>query len=228
MARPTFGRSFSGLLLLAGACSGLTGCSDEKITAYRIPKEASATQAPAQPPGGTAMDKPAPPAFNTNDLPVSAPGETPPPAPAAGGMDSVPVQAESGSSLLWAVPAGWLSKPGSAMRKGTFDAGGGAEVAITAFPGDVGGLLGNVNRWRRQAGLSEVDDAGLAQAVTPLDANGLRFFVVDASGGASPVVAALVPWNGGTWFFKLTGPPAAVARARPAFLSFLGTVHTPR
>jgi len=142
-------------------------------------------------------------------------------------MDSVPVQAESGASLLWTPPADWQNAPGNAMRRGSYAAGGGAEVAITAFPGDVGGVLANVNRWRGQAGLAPVDDAGLAQATSTIDSNGLTFVVLDASDGASPIVAALVPWNGGTWFFKLTGPADAVARAKPSFLSFLRSVRAP-
>jgi hypothetical protein len=166
---------------------------------------------------------------NTNDLPKRGVGEiaSAVPSAAAAPMDSVPVQAESGASLLWTPPADWQNAPGNAMRRGSYAAGGGAEVAITAFPGDVGGVLANVNRWRGQAGLAPVDDAGLAQATSTIDSNGLTFVVLDASDGASPIVAALVPWNGGTWFFKLTGPADAVARAKPSFLSFLRSVRAP-
>jgi len=164
---------------------------------------------------GTPLAQNLPGAANTNDL------------PRGGGMDSVPVQSAAGASLLWQAPAGWQNQPGNAMRKGSYAVGGGAEVAITAFPGDVGGILANVNRWRGQAGLDPVDDAGLAQATTAIDANGLHIIVVDAEGGATAIVAGQVPWNGGTWFFKLTGPTAAVAKAKPAFLDFLNTVRTP-
>jgi hypothetical protein len=165
---------------------------------------------------------------NTNDLPPASAGPAPLPAQAARAipMDSVPVRTEQGASLLWTAPADWRTGPGNAMRRGSYSADG-AEVAITAFPGDVGGSLANVNRWRGQAGLAEVDEAGLGQVTTALESNGLHFLVADASGGASPIVAALVPWNGGTWFFKLTGPAEAVARAKPAFISFLRTVRTP-
>jgi hypothetical protein len=170
----------------------------------------------------------APVAVNTNDLPQAGPAVQPPFAgPAGAGMTSMPVQAASGASLLWQAPADWQNQPGNAMRKGSYALGGGAEVAITAFPGDVGGVLANVNRWRGQAGLAPVDDAGLAQATSALDSNGMHFTLVDAEGGSNPIVAALLPWNGGTWFFKLTGPVDAVTRAKPAFLSFLGTVHAP-
>ena len=168
------------------------------------------------PAGGSPLVPSGPNLANTNDLPRNHPG-----------MESIPFQAEGGASLLWQAPAGWQNKPGNAMRKGSFDAGGGAEVAITAFPGEVGGVLANVNRWRGQAGLDPVDDGGLAQATTAIDSNGLHLIVVDAEGGSTPIVAALAPWNGGTWFFKLTGPADAVAKAKPAFLEFLKTVKTP-
>jgi hypothetical protein len=41
------------------------------------------------------------------------------------------------------------------------------------------------------------------------------------------IVAVLVPWQGRTWFFKLTGPNDAVGRAKPAFLDFIQTVDVP-
>ena len=115
------------------------------------------------------------------------------------------------------------------MRKGSY-AVGGAEVAITAFPGDVGGVLANVNRWRGQVGLDPLDEPGLAQATQSLDSNGLHFVVADA-GPASPggqrILAALLPWRGSTWFFKLSGSDDAVSKEKPAFLSFIKTVKAP-
>jgi len=100
-------------------------------------------------------------------------------------------------------------------------------VAITAFPGDVGGVLANVNRWRGQAGLPPIDDSGLAHATAGFECNGLHFLLVDASDAPTSMVAAMAPFNGGIWFFKLTGPAAAVASAKPAFLDFLRTVRAP-
>jgi hypothetical protein len=176
-------------------------------------------------PATIAQEGPGP--SNTNDLPRNPPGAVlPAPAPGQAPMDSVPVQAAAGASLLWTAPAEWQVKPGSAFRKGSYSAAG-AEVAITAFPGDVGGMLANVNRWRGQAGLDPVDEAGLSRVTSSYDSNGLHFVVLDASDGPQPLVAAAVPWGGATWFFKLTGPAAAMAQAKPAFLSFLKTVRAP-
>jgi hypothetical protein len=181
------------------------------------------------PGAGESLAQNTPGSTNTNDLPRSGPDLSPPVTSAPGGSDlsSVPVQPEQGASLLWAPPADWRDAPGHPVRRGSFTTGAGAEVAITAFPGDVGGVLANVNRWREQAGLAPVDDAGLGQATAALDSNGLHFLVLDASDGSTPMVAALVPWGGGTWFFKLTGPPEAVSRSKAAFLAFLRTVRTP-
>jgi len=166
---------------------------------------------------------------NTNDLPRASGELTPPLSPPVGNppMDSVAVPAEGGANLLWQAPADWQAQAGRPMRKASYATGSGAEVAITAFPGDVGGILANVNRWRGQAGLGPIDDAGLAQATTAVESQGLRLIVVDVEGGSAPLVAALVPWNGATWFFKLTGSAGAVAQAKPAFLAFLKTIRAP-
>jgi len=167
---------------------------------------------------------------NTNDLPPGHPVLPPEQQSGAPGgsaaMDAIPVQAADTPSLRWRAPADWKTKPGSAMRKGSYAAGD-AEIAITAFPGDVGGVLANINRWRGQVGLPPVSDSDLGQVATQFDSNGLHFVVIDAAGSSSRIVAALLPWQGSTWFFKLTGPGEPVGRAKPAFLEFLKTVQAP-
>jgi hypothetical protein len=188
-------------------------------------------------PAGLPSMRPGMAAANTNDLPKSLPGtpampaEVPAAGPPMGGdaMNSVPVPTDTSASLVWQAPADWQKKPGSAMRKGSYGIGD-AEVAITAFPGDVGGVLANVNRWRGQVGLDPLDEPGLAQATQSLDSNGLHFVVSDAgpsSPGGQRILAALLPWQGSTWFFKLSGPDDAVSKAKPAFLSFIKTVKAP-
>jgi len=161
--------------------------------------------------------------------------QNPIPEPAAApmgampGMADTPVPIAQGPSLAWKAPESWKSKPASAMRKATYEVDGPegtADLSITAFPNSTGGELANVNRWRGQAGLPAVDDAGLEQAVTRTEQNGLRVAVVDAGGrGATRILGAIVPFAGSTWFFKLTGPDALVAREKPAFLAFLQTLQ---
>ena len=119
------------------------------------------------------------------------------------------------------------------MRKATFiisgpTAGEQAELAVTAFPGDVGGLLANVNRWRSQLQLPPLDANSLQRELTHLNINGLHIDVVEIVGPEAPerkrVLGAIVPVNGSTWFFKLTGPEALVASKKADYLGFIQTL----
>jgi hypothetical protein len=175
-------------------------------------------------------------AQSTNDLPKA------PFAPFAGGAmpdaNTAPAPADSSvaqASLIWTAPADWQAKPLGAMRIGSFtvssDAGN-ADISIIAFPGEAGGLLPNINRWRGQLGLAPLAEGDLAGATTALDgAGGLHFTVVDLSGQAagSParMLGAILSFEGQTYFFKLTGPDALVTSEKPAFLDFLKTVKAP-
>lgn len=143
-------------------------------------------------------------------------------------MASIPVPTATGQPLVWTAPAGWTPKVASAMRRGSYTVSGpegAGDVSITAFPGDVGGNLANINRWRGQLQLPPVAD--LAGVVQPLEANGLHLLVFEGANNGTRMLAAIVARPNETWFFKLTGPDALVAREKPAFLDFLKTVRTP-
>ncbi|MFI5356322.1 MAG: hypothetical protein ACHQ4G_03205, partial [Opitutales bacterium] len=156
------------------------------------------------------------------------------PAPAPD-MANTAVRTAGGPGLQWSAPADWQSVPATAMRKATYRVkaadGTAAELSISAFPGDVGGELANVNRWRGQLQLAPVVEADLAGAVTRLDVGGLALTVVDCTGGASGsperLLGAIVPFDGSTWFFKFTGPPALIEHEKPAFLTFLHSLRRP-
>ena len=111
------------------------------------------------------------------------------------------------------------------------DNGAAGDLSVTAFPGDVGGELANLNRWRGQLQLPPLAEADVAGAVTRLSPNGLSVTLVDFAGGPAdkPVrmLGAIVPHGGATWFFKLTGPVDLVAKEKPAFLAFVQTLQAP-
>ena len=208
-------------LLPALACAlgalSLAACRKDEIVTYRViqdpvpaarPAPAAATQA------GT------------------MPGTAGPLSPQAT-MANTAVTTADGPGLAWTAPAGWTAGPERPMRKATLlipgeGGGAGAELSITAFPGDVGGNLANVNRWRQQVSLPPITQAELGTALQPLDLGALHADVVELVGPAAPaqrVLGAIVPHAGATWFFKLTGPDALVAREKPAFLAFLQTIR---
>lgn len=188
----------------------LTSCRDPKITTYRVPKEKSPTLPPA----------------SSTPAATSTPGAS---------MANTAVTTASGPGLTWSAPAQWTAKPASAMRKGSYaiigQAGATADLSITAFPGDVGGDLANVNRWRGQLQLPLLASAELSGATTHLDVNGLHLTTVDFIGGPAPtpqrVLGAIIPVGNATWFFKLSGPSDLVGREQAAFATFLQTIRAP-
>ncbi len=209
-----------------------SACREAQIATYRVPKEPGPAVAAAETPSAPARD----PHAGLGIPPVSA-SSTPPPAaaPAGANMAATPVPTAGGGDLVWTAPASWQSRPASAMRKATFIIPGAsaaeqAELAVTAFPGDVGGNLANVNRWRGQIQLPPIDAAALPAAFTHLDIGSLHVDVVELIGPESAerkrVLGAIVPYNGATWFFKLSGPDALVAAQKAEFLGFLKTIKT--
>ncbi len=153
--------------------------------------------------------------------------------PASGPMtmanSTLPASAvSSGNALAWSAPSSWTEKPLGPIRKGSF-AIGDADLSITAFPGDVGGLLANLNRWRSELQLEPLTSADLPNATVtvPSADPALKFLVVDMAGNPGAptrTLGAILPVGSGTYFFKLKGPDSTVAAAKNDFLAFLATV----
>ena len=60
-------------------------------------------------------------------------------------------------SFAWDAPQSWLEGKKSSMRLASYNvpfSNGIADLSITNFSGDGGGVLSNVNRWRKQINLS--------------------------------------------------------------------------
>lgn len=193
----------------------LVGCKDREITVYHAPKDP-----PPNMPGMSASSTQSPSGSAANE-----------PAPVDQNMASTAVPTASGSGLAWAAPADWIAKPAGAMRKGSYGIKGpegDGDLSITAFPGSTGGLLANLNRWRGQLGLPPLSENELAANTVHLDAGELHLDIADFAGSATGkptrILGAIVPYGTDTWFFKLMGPDALVAREKTAFMEFLHTI----
>ena len=94
-------------------------------------------------------------------------------------------------------------------------------MAITRFPGAVGGLLANVNRWREEAGLQPIGAEDLETAVetNPLDENQLHLVI--ALGEEQSILGAILPLPHRTWFLKLSGATELVTGQQEAFRAFV-------
>jgi hypothetical protein len=126
----------------------------------------------------------------------------------------------------WTVPAGWTKveqqKP---MRYATLTAGEGTnkvEVVLSTFPGDVGGLIPNINRWRGQVGLGPITQDQLAANATAFANPGFTGYTMRLKGEAQHMLGAIIKDAKAdrSWFVKVTGAAAALDAQEAAFIAF--------
>jgi hypothetical protein len=183
----------------------LSGCGDHReATVYTIPAEESAPVQP-MPMASAPMD------MASRQLPESALNQ-------------------DGPRPEWEVPGTWRDGRASSMRHGSYAAGEtGREVdiAITSFPGDVGGLLANINRWRGQIDLPQLDAAELEDSVERAEVYGKPVIVTGMTGPALATRAAIFEHAGNSWFVKMTGPIETVRAETDTFNQFIQTFRFP-
>ena len=103
-------------------------------------------------------------------------------------------------------------------------------MQLARLKGFVNGDLANLNRWRQQVNLGPVSQTEFEASAQRIERNGLRITVVDLAGtgtDAKRILGAMIPYAGSTWFVKLMGPEALVAKEKTAFMSFLDTIKAP-
>jgi hypothetical protein len=195
--------------ILLFAALVLAACQREQVTHYRIAKTApaaAAAQAPQSPPQ------------------QRAPGT--PQRQAASGLE--PARPDSG--LAWTLPKGWTQSAGGGMRYATIKPanGEGIEISVVVLPGEAGGEVANVNRWRGQLGAAPLDEKSASAARTLVQTKAGPFALYDFQGPgakATRMIAALAVVDGNTWFLKMLGDPRAVGAARTDFIHLLEGLH---
>ena len=150
-------------------------------------------------------------------------------------MTVLPGMQESASRIEtpeWTVPEDWEQLAPTAIRKGNFrivEPGRTAEITVTAFPGDVGGLEANLNRWRRQIGLPPAPMNRLQEGLDEVEIDGQPAHYVEliASPGAQSngIAGAIIPRNSHTWFVKMTGDPTLLQEQEPNLMGFLQSIR---
>jgi len=192
----------------------LAGCKKQEIVYYEIPKETVQSVTPELPSGH--------PDISGGGM-SSGMGSLP-------GFDKGTVQTE----LSWGCPEGWFPSDGSSVRLASFRADGADktefDMSITRFPGDVGGMFSNVNRWRGQLGLEHYSDpAQVAAAAEVFKTSNFEFHIFKMHNDAEPPMAtevAILDLNGFSWFFKMTGAQSRIESESLRFRTFLESVKS--
>ncbi len=148
--------------------------------------------------------------------PVPAPA-APPAAPALPAAIAAPPQPSS--DVPGKPPAAWTVLPAGPMQAAKFSLPG-ADVAVSIFPSDTGGMISNINRWRTQLGLPPETAENLASAAQPLPGAPADSALVELSHNGKSLLAAVVPRGGKFFFYKLLGDSTAVSTARAEFITF--------
>ena len=185
----------------------LTGCDRAKPSSYKIPKEDRSVAMPGQ---------------------AAAPKKQ---SPAAGeGMQVLPGMQEAANQageVAYTVPEEWEELAPSGIRKANLkvtDNNGSAELTVLTFPGDVGGRLANINRWRGQIGLDAVTEAELSKFTESYSISKHGGTYVRLEGSEQSILGALLPFHGNTWFFKLQGNTETVLANEASMKAFLDSV----
>ena len=135
----------------------------------------------------------------------------------------------SGDGISWQTPEGWTQKKESTeFRFAQIDLGDNLLLVVSQFPGNVGGNLANVNRWRAQLQLPPVKADELDKVTKKVQAGDVTALLTDftSEAGDQRMLGAIVPDDKGgrTWFFKVTGPAKAVGAQTEKFQKFVESV----
>jgi hypothetical protein len=132
----------------------------------------------------------------------------------------------------WKIPRGWIEqRPSSSMLLASYLASGKgtgqAEVTVSMLSGEGGGLLANVNRWRRQLDLPPITENELPKLTSQTEVESIKATLVDLTGqdGSKAMLALIVPRDGNTWFYKMTGDPAVLADQKKSLMEFAAIAH---
>ncbi len=143
---------------------------------------------------------------------------------------------DTASNLKFEAPEGWTPLPNSPYRVANYsikiEGHPVANFSISAFPGESGGIMANVNRWRRQVGLSEWTSRQIARKASRLSSGELEFLLFDLKPetesekevASDRILAAILNRNNTTWFFKMRGDPFLIETQRNRFKGLLNSV----
>lgn len=196
------------------------------------------------PPIDAASNLPAghPPIDSNPSLPAGHPPIDDAAAPANG---SAPANEKaSGDVPAFTAPASWKQQPAQGLRKAEFAIGDGkqlARVTLIDFPATEGPMiadpLSNINRWRREVGLDEIQQGALASATERIQIDGqpatFAAMIPDAakseqSQAALATLAAIVRSGERIWFIKMMGSRELVAARKDEFKTFLKSIKFPQ
>lgn len=134
-------------------------------------------------------------------------------------------------NLTWSAPSGWRKAQDNPIRLVTYLTSSSEypECYITVLPGNVGGVVANINRWQKQMGqmdLSEMEIANLpsitilGKEAKLVEIHGNYTGMKGATNANFIMLASISELLDHTVFIKMIGPAAVVDQQRNDFIQF--------
>jgi len=128
----------------------------------------------------------------------------------------------------WTTPQNWKQGKQVPMRTASFKVsnpeGGTLDISVSSFPGVVGGLLANVNRWIGQVDLAPVSQSSIDKYCSTKTFAGHQGHFVEAYGKEKAVLAGILFLEKESWFFKLIGDRTLAEKEKISFTRFLDSI----
>lgn len=130
----------------------------------------------------------------------------------------------------WTVPEDWTEQTISGPRIGSFAVKGEGDalldISVTTFPGNMGGPLANLNRWRGQLGLDAAEGpVENLEYVTEREVGGRPAHLVELQGEERGMLAVMVLDEAGSWFVKAMGDGALAKAQQANFVAFIDSIR---
>ncbi|MDG1139004.1 MAG: hypothetical protein P8N49_05735 [Opitutales bacterium] len=128
----------------------------------------------------------------------------------------------------WDAPDHWITGKASTVRIASYtvsdEDGNELDFSITSFPGDVGGLQSNVNRWLTQIELPKIESLESTPYLTSysIDEKDAHLFLAENT--EKTIYGALLFGKSRSWFFKIMGDTSLAKVEKENFLNLLTTV----
>ncbi len=134
------------------------------------------------------------------------------------------------NAVVWQAPPDWKQEGGSRFLTAAYTLPGGGRVTVSKLAGDGGGLAANVNRWRGQVGMKSVPEEELGGLPVEVPGSGKEMLLYNLApeslaADADGILAAVLPLDSETWYFKFTAPTAVLREKGGVFMDFLRTVR---
>jgi hypothetical protein len=149
--------------------------------------------------------------------------------------DDKPLKQPGKSPLTYATPAGWTDTgpqaptgPFGLPKPATFtitEGGARATCIVSYMRGQHTADFGNVKRWRDEVGLPLLGPEEVSKiAPREVQVDGRTCKIYEFAGGEVTTLVGIAYHGGQTYYFKLSGPNAVIAKNRDKFVAFVQSV----